>query len=102
MGIGNTNEEYGHTRATNIEQNEYEKELWAKRVTEIPNNMTKRVDYLSRSDEQPVYIGWAAKGLAEGTNGWLLYKTEFDASDRISAVKIAYGNWTNRTTATYE
>lgn len=48
------------------------------------------------------YLGYGAKGLAEGTEGWLLYKFTWDASGNISSRKTAYGTWTGRATATYE
>ena len=100
MGIGNENEEYGHTRATNIEQLEYEKELWAKRITEVPSNMQARYSY--DGSNNLIYAGYAPKGLAEGTDGWLLQKYTYDGSNNVTERKIYYGNWTAKGTYTFE
>lgn len=102
MGIGNTNEEYGRVRASNIEQNEYEKELWAKRVTEIPNNLQFRAEYTS-TDGLPDYVGYAPMGLGEGVNGWILKKYTYDANRQCTVIQVCTSsNWTARaSTAVY-
>lgn len=92
----------GAVKPDSISVDSYEPDLFAARVTEIPNNMTKRVDYGERTDSQPIYVGWACKGLAETSDGWLVYKTEFDVSNRIISIKIGYGTWTGRTEITYD
>ena len=88
----------GATKPDSISVDSYEPDLFAGRVTEIPNNMTKRVDYGTRGDEQPVYVGWACKGLATSSDGWLIYYSEFDGQDRIVSIKIGYGAWNDRAT----
>jgi len=95
----------GSTKASNVENKTYDKDLWATRITDIPSNMQKRLDYVDRTDEQPVYVGFAPKGLGEGGtkdgDGWLLYYLEYDESDRLIKLTIAYGNWTDHTTEDY-
>ena len=102
MAIGIDMEFEGNVKPTSIEQAGFEPDLWASRITEIPSNLTKRYDYTGRTDDQPLYVGYGAKGLAEGTDGWLLYKCAYDASQRILSIKIYYGNWTARGTYIYE
>jgi len=63
--------------------------------------MQKRLDYDTRTDSNPVYVGFAPKGLAEGADGWLLYYLEYDTSNRLIKLTVAYGNWTARTSASY-
>lgn len=102
MGLGNSNEEYGHTRSTNIEQLEYDKELQAKRIVEVPSNMQFRGDYGSSTDGLPDYIGYSAMGLGEGSNYWLLKKFTYDTNRQCTKIQCCTNsNWTARTTATY-
>lgn len=99
--IGLHSDEMGAVLPSKLEQATYEKDLYAVRTAEIPSNMQGRADYVARTDKQPVYLGYAPKGLAEGTDGWLLMKMEYDVSDRWIKTTIAYGDWTNRTTESY-
>jgi len=101
MGLGNSNEEYGHVRATNIEQNEYEKELWAKRITDIPTNMQMRAEYTGGN---LIYLGYAAHGVSTAASGWLLQKYTYDASGNATMREIAADcyAWANRATVSYE
>jgi len=100
MGLGNTNEEYGHVRSSNIEQLEYEKNLWAKRVTDIPSNQQMRAEY---SGEDLIYLGFAAAGLSSAASGWLLQKYTYDASGKVTAREIAndFYAWASRASVTY-
>ena len=100
MGLGNSNEEYGQVRSSGIEQKEYEKELWAKRITEIPSNMHMEVEYTAGI---PTYVGFAAKGLATSASGWLIQKFSYDASGNCTKREIAMDcyAWDNRATVTY-
>lgn len=91
----------GNVNPSSVEKASYEENLFANRVCEIPSNMQMRCDYGSRTDSQPVYLGFAPKGLADGTKGWLLHYFTYDDSDRVTARTIAYGNWTNRATESY-
>jgi len=91
----------GAVKPSSLEQQKYEPDLWADRITEIPSNMQMRIAYdVSNRAE---YVGFAPKGLAEATDGWLLHKFAYDgASTRCVSRKIAYGNWTNHASETYE
>jgi len=89
----------GATKASDVENKTYETEIWATRITEIPSNMGMRVAYDSNSNAE--YVGFAPRGLAEGTDGWLLQKFTYDGSNRCTKREIAYGNWTDRETKTY-
>lgn len=91
----------GHTKISQTEAIENEILIAAKRVTEIPSNQQMLADYVARTDGQPVYLGYAPRSLAEGTDGWLLQKYTYDGSNQCTSRKIAYGNWTNRASETY-
>lgn len=99
--IGSHLDEMGGVLPSKIEQQTYEKDLYATRTTDIPSSMQKRLDYGARTDSNPVYVGFAPKGLAEGTDGWLLYYLEYDSSNRTTKLTVAYGDWTNRATESF-
>jgi hypothetical protein len=92
----------GSVKPSSIEKDVYEGELFAQRVVDIPSNMKKRAD---PSFDAPLYVGFASKGIPEGgvlqrdgsMGGWLLWKMTGD-----TAIDIAYGNWTDRATYTYD
>lgn len=97
MGI---NEPYGQVRASIIEQNTYETDILAARITEIPSNQQMRAAY-SSTDGQPDYVGFGARGLATSDIGWLLQKFTYDANRQCTLRQIAYDSWDNRVTASY-
>lgn len=80
----------------------YESAIFAQRITEVPSNMQFRADYDGETDGLPLYTGYGAKGLAEGTDGWLLKKFTYDANRQCTKIQVAYGDWTNRASETYE
>ena len=100
MTIGTGQGFEGQVRPSAIEKFILEEDLYAQRTVDIPSNMGFRADY-SSTDGQPDYIGYAPRGLAEGTNGWLLKKCTYDASRQCTKIEIAYGNWTNRASESY-
>jgi YD repeat-containing protein len=102
MSIGGNRGIYGLTRATEAEHNEHDIALWAKRVTEIPSNLQQLLDYVDRTDGQPIYMGFAEKGLAQSASGWLLHKYTYNASGQMTAKQISYDAWADRVTTTYE
>lgn len=64
------------------------------------SNMQSRIDYDGRSDDNPVYVGTAARGVA--TSGqWLISKMTYDGSNRVTAVQTAIGTWDGRASLTY-
>jgi len=91
----------GAVKPSSLEQQVYEGDLFAQRITEIPSNMQMRIAYdVSNRVE---YVGFAPRSLAEGADGWLLHKFAYDGSStRCVSRKIAYGNWTNHVSETYE
>ena len=99
--IGSNPDEMGAVFPSKIEQQTYEKDLYAQRISEIPSNMQMMADYGVRTDGQPVYLGFAPRLLDVGTDGWLLHKFTYDVSNRVTVRQIAYGDWTNRATETY-
>jgi hypothetical protein len=99
LGTGNT--PHGNVKPSSLEQSVYERDLQASRSTDIPNNLKKRMDYVARTDGNPVYVGFAPIGLAEGVSEWLIYKLTYDASNRVTEVNVAFGDWTNHSTLTY-
>lgn len=66
----------------------------------------KRLDYASRTDDNPVYIGFAEYQFnSEGTvvpttdvSTWIIQKLTYDASDRITRIEVRRGTWDARTT----
>ena len=91
----------GQGRPSAIEVDGYEKDLFAQRITEIPSNMQMRADYLTATDGLPAYMGYAPRGLASSSSGWLLQKFTYDASRQCTLRQIAYNSWDNRASATY-
>ena len=91
----------GATKSTDVENKTYDRDLWASRTVQIPLNMQERYDYTGRSDGQPVYAGYGAKGLASDATGWLLYKFTYDVNGYITLKQIAYDTWDDRADATY-
>ena len=98
MPQGDSYKTYGATRNTEAEAREHEATLYAKRYIQIETNQQGRWAY--NGDGTILYAGYAPKGLAEGTDGWLLQKFTY-SSMRPETRKIYYGNWTGRTGYTF-
>ena len=98
MALGQDREVYGELKVSAAEQAEYEPELFAKRITEIPSNLQMRIEYNGAVAE---YVGFAPRGLAVGTEGWLIQKFTYDGSDRATLRQIAWDTWDNRAGASY-
>ena len=92
----------GAVKPSSLEQQVYEADLFAQRITEIPSNLQFRAAYTS-TDGLPDYCGYAPMGLAEGTNGWLLKKYTYDANRQCTTIQVCTSsNWTARaSTAVY-
>jgi len=101
--IGTAIRQDGAVKPSSLEQQVYEPDLFAQRITEIPSNLQFRADYLLTTDGLPAYTGYAPMGLAEGTNGWLLKKFTYDASRQCTKIQVCTSsNWTARdSTAVY-
>ncbi len=69
-----------------------------------PRNLTLdehqlRLDYQSRTDGQPVYLGKAPSGVADGDNGWTIYFHEYNGSNQLTSRKLnGKAIWDNRDT----
>lgn len=99
--IGNHLDEIGGVLPSKIEQATYEKDLYALRIAEIPSNLQFRADYGTSTDGLPNYTGYSARGVGEGTTGWLLKSYTYDSNRQCTKILVAYGDWTNRSTASY-
>lgn len=63
-----------------------------------------RIDYDVRTDGQPLYLGYAAMGIASSQGGWLLYKftyTTIGGNDYVSYRAVGKGIWDSRASITY-
>lgn len=66
------------------------------------------VDYGTRTDGQPVYIGYRMPGVAESSVGWLIFKCIYDGSDNFLRKVSANSEnqfdkiWDNRASYTYD
>lgn len=61
----------------------------------------KRLDYDTRSDDNPVYVGFNTRTAATSDSDWILQKLTYDSSNRVTLVQIAQDSWDNRTGASY-
>jgi len=97
----------GAVAPSSIEQAVYDGNLRAFRHTEVPSGQKMRIDYGERTDGQPVYQGFAPAGLAEGSEGWLIYKFTYSAdpgnmTQRDIAGALEDANWTARESYDYD
>ncbi len=65
----------------------------------------KRLDYDTRTDDNPVYIGFAeyiftsetaAITPSTATETWLVQKLTYDSSNRVTRIQAARGAWDDR------
>lgn len=71
-------------------------------TTKFPNDVIKKIDYDVRTDANPVYIGYGLKGADISEDVWTIQLLEYDGSDRLISLTVAYGAWDNRASLTYE
>jgi hypothetical protein len=98
MAIGSEIIQSGALKPSSLEQQEYESDLFAKRMTEIPSNMQARWVY--DGDGNCIYAAYAPRGLAEDSVGWLIHKYTWSAGN-CTKREIAYDSYSNYLTATY-
>lgn len=96
--LGTETKQSGAVKPSSLEQQVYEGDLFAQRITEIPSNMQMRIDWTSGNAD---YVGYAPRGLASNADGWLLQKFTYDGSNRCTLRQIGYGNWDNRASESY-
>jgi hypothetical protein len=101
MGLNDNFEPVGAVKPSSIEQSEYQDDILAKRTCDIPNSLQVQYDYSTRTDGQPVYIGYGARSLGDTTTGWIIHKFTYNVSDQAIKRQTAFDTWANRATATY-
>ena len=84
-----------------LARRQHEELLSALRTTEIPSNMQMEIDYVSRNDGNPVYVGYAPRGLLSNQSGWLLQRFQYTIPSGVSLSyivnrKISYNSWDGR------
>ena len=90
---------FEHNAATShAEVIEHEELMSAKRIMVLPTNQQILIENDVNTD--PIYVGYAPKDLAEGTDGWVIYSISYSSRNPV-AKKTAYGNWTNRASEVY-
>lgn len=77
---------------------EHETALFAKRMTEVPTNMQGR--WIYDGSGNPIYAGYAARGITEASGGWLLHKFTWSGAN-CTKREIAYDSWADATLACY-
>lgn len=90
----------GAVKPSSIEVDGYEKDIFAHRSVEIPSNMQARFVY--DSSNNCIYAGYAARGLSESLDGWLLQKMTWDSRGNCTMRLIATDSWDNHETADYQ
>ena len=98
MALGDSFIPTGNVKTSSAEFREHQSTIFAKRVCDIPNDLKERHAY--DGSGQVTYSGYAPRGLAEGTDGWLLYKFTWSGGN-MTERDVAYGNWTNRVSESY-
>jgi len=96
--IGDAYTSSGNVKNSESENREHDAALIAKRVVSLPTNLKERHAY--DVSDQITYSGYAPRGLAEGTDGWVLFKFTW-VSGNMTEKDIAYGNWTAHESESY-
>lgn len=55
-----------------------------------------RVDYVARTDTQPVYVGRASANTLTSASIWVIERLTYDGSDRVILKQVLTGAWDNR------
>lgn len=72
----------------------------ADKVFSVPGNYQVKIDY--ESGTNPIYVGYADKGVSDGASAWFIIKITWDANDNPTAITSANNvDWTNRATHSY-
>lgn len=71
--------------------------VYRQRVITYPPEEDTRLDYDTRTDGNPVYVGTAPIATATSSSLWRVLKLTYDSSSRLTRKQIAYGSWDNRT-----
>lgn len=57
-----------------------------------------RLDYDTRTDSNPVYVGKNTQGTATSVATWVIQKLTYDASARLTRAEVLTGKWDDRAT----
>jgi hypothetical protein len=98
MSVGSSEPLWGQHKVSGAEAKEHEDLLSAKRSTIIPGQIRPRLDISSGVLN---YVGFGTKGLGEGVDGWIVYKMNY-SSGILTGYDVAFGNWTDRASLSYE
>lgn len=90
----------GALRSSQVEVDEHHPGLFARRTTEIPNDLQLRIEYNANGTQK--YVAYGAKGLAASSTGWLIYSFTYNGTNQVTLRQAAYDSWDNRASATYE
>lgn len=75
---------------------------FAEKVETIKPTLQIAMDYDSRTDGQPVYLGYASRSEGTDSGEWLVYKFTYDGNDQLLTRKSAFGAYDDRASLTYE
>ena len=95
---GDAYQSSGNVKNSESENREHDAALIAKRVISLPTNLKERHAY--DANGQVIYSGYAPKGLAEDSDGWMLFKFTW-ASGNMTEKDVAFGNWADRVSESY-
>lgn len=99
MSFNNPTKIEGAVKPSSLEVDGYEPNVFAHRFTQIETNQQGMFDYVGGT--VVIYAGYAPRGLAVGTAGWLLQKFTYDGNNNVTQRQIAYDSYDNRATASY-
>ena len=71
--------------------------LRAQKTHTVPGKYQLRVEY---SGSNPIYIGYAPKGLVSSSDGWFIRKLTWSGST-VTLIQTSVGIWDNRASLTY-
>jgi hypothetical protein len=72
----------------------------AQKVFQVPSSYQVKIDYTTGTN--PIYIGYADKGLATSVAHWFILKLTWDANNNVTAIQSVNDvTWDDRATATY-
>lgn len=90
---------HGNHSVSAAEHREHQQALFAKRIIDVGTDQQLRVEY--DGDQNPIYVGLGARGLAASATGWLVSKYTFDVNNNPTLRQTATGAWDDRATLTY-
>jgi hypothetical protein len=107
MGINSLFISEGATKPDSLAVDSYEQLLSAARVMPLPSTQQTLIDY--NGGTNPIYIGTAPQGYAEGAGtdndptqlNWMIKKVTWDGNNNPTSVQTAWGTWTNHASLTY-